>query len=479
MIHSIDPRQNRLFDPFEGVIPPAGRKIIGNGWQGVFRHAILEVMPVDDLAQHFSKFLGAHTKELYSMAGLVFLTDFFDWNAEEAVEAYIFRSDVQYALNLEPGATLCTRTLERYQQLFRDNDLAARVFDKVTTKLVDALDLDVSRQRLDSTHVFSHMATFGRTKLMAVAIKRFLTQLQRHDSDAYTALPEDFRDRYTPAQSRLFADAKDADARARNRQQAAEDLHFIITRFADRPDHTNRSTYKALITIFGQQCELSGEKIVVKAKTGGDCIQNPSDLDATYSGHKGPGYQVQITETCVPENEVQLITAALPQTACELDADTVVPMLDQLEQAGRKPEEMLADTLYTGDENVQAAAARGVDLVGPVPGRAGGRHRGDDGRRLRVGRAHRRNRHLPRGSPADVVRATRQRLGRESRCPLRRAVSVRFASNVRSRIHVMVSSLWNSPTRSVGLRDVAWKRRPRCTRSVTRRVPGSSRPIAA
>jgi Transposase DDE domain len=370
MIHSIDPRQNRLFDPFEGVIPPAGRKIISNGWQGVFRHVILEVMPVDDLAQHFSKSLGTHTKELYSMAGLVFLTDFFDWDAQEAVEAYIFRSDVQYALNLEPGATLCTRTLERYQQLFRDNDLAARVFDKVTTKLVDALDLDVSRQRLDSTHVFSHMATFGRTKLMAVAIKRFLTQLQRHDSDAYTALPEDFRDRYTPAQSRLFADAKDADARARNRQQAAEDLHFIITRFADRPDHTNRSTYKALITIFGQQCELSGEKIVVKAKTGGDCIQNPSDLDATYSGHKGPGYQMQITETCVPENEVQLITAALPQTACELDADVVVPMLDQLEQAGRKPEEMLADTLYTGDENVQAAAARGVDLVGPVPGRA-------------------------------------------------------------------------------------------------------------
>ncbi len=137
------------------------------------------------------------------------------------------------------------------------------------------------------------MATFGRTKLMAVAIKRFLTQLQRHDPDAYAALPEDLRQRYAPAQSRLFADAKDAEARARCRQQAAEDLHFLITRFADRPDHTSRSTYKALITIFDQQCELSGEKIVVKTKTGGDCVQNPSDLDATYSGHKGPGYQVQ------------------------------------------------------------------------------------------------------------------------------------------------------------------------------------------
>jgi hypothetical protein len=369
MIHSLDPRQNRLFDPFDGVISPAGIKIIANGWQGVFRHAILQVMPVGDLAKHFSDSLGAPTKELYSMAGLVFLTDFFDWTAQDAIEAYIFRSDIQYALNTEPGVTLSTRTLERYQQLFRDNDYAARVFDKVTTQLIDSLDLDVSRQRLDSTHVFSHMATFGRTKLMAIAVKRFLTQLQRHDSNTYAALPQDFRQRYTPAPSRLFADAKDADTRARYRQQAAEDLHFLITHLAGRPDHTSRSTYKALITIFGQQCELSGQKIVVKAKTGGDCVQNPSDLEATYSGHKGPGYQIQLTETCVPGNEVQLITAALPQTACEPDAEAVVPMLDQLEQAGRKPEEMLADTLYTGDENVEAAAARGVDLVGPVPGR--------------------------------------------------------------------------------------------------------------
>jgi hypothetical protein len=370
MIHAVDPRQNRLFDPFQGIIPPAGRTIIGNGWQGVFRHAILEVLPVAQLAQHFSDSTGAPTKELYSMAGLVFLADFFDWNAQQAIEAYIFRVDVLYALNLEPGATLCTRTLERYQQLFRDNDLAARVFDKVTTQLIKALDLDVSRQRLDSTHVFSHMATFGRTKLIAVAIKRFLTQLHRHDHTAYADLPDDLRQRYAPAQSRLFADAKDADARARYRQQAAEDLHFIIERFADRPDHAKRSTYQAMVTIFSQQCELSGETVVVKTRTGGDCIQNPSDLDATYSGHKGVGYQVQLTETCVPDNEVQLITAALPQTACEPDADALVPMLDELEEAGRLPAEMLADTAYTGDENVQAAEARGVDLIGPVAGRA-------------------------------------------------------------------------------------------------------------
>ena len=132
---------------------------------------------------------------------------------------------------------------------------------------------------------------------------------------------------------------------------------------------TNRSSYKALVTIFGQQCELSEGKIVVKAKTGGDCVQNPSDLTATYDAHKGQGYQVQIAETCSPENEVQLITGAIPESAAEPDGEAVVPMLDQLKKSRLLPEEMLADTLYCGDENVQAAEDRDVELVGPIPGR--------------------------------------------------------------------------------------------------------------
>jgi hypothetical protein len=369
MIRIVDPQQNRLFNPFEGIIPPAGQRIISTGWQGVFRHVLLKLMPVGELAQHFSRELGAPTKELYSMAGLVFLTDFFGWTAQEAAEAYIFRSDVQYALNLEPGVEVSSRTVERYQKLFREDELAAQVFHDVTMGLAEKLELDISRQRLDSTHLFSHMASFGRTKLMAVAIKRFLTQVMRHALEQYAALPEEFRERYAPAESQLFAGAKDAEARQRSRQQAAEDLCWIIEHFANRPDMTGRSSYKALVTILSQQCEVSDGKVAVKAKTGGDCVQNPSDPDATYDAHKGQGYQVQIAETCSPENEVQLITGALPQSAAEPDGAAVVPMLDQLQESKLLPEEMLADTLYGGDENVQAAEDRGVELVGPIPGR--------------------------------------------------------------------------------------------------------------
>jgi hypothetical protein len=366
-----DPRQARLVDPFQGLFAPAAVRILQAGWQGLFRHAILARLPVAELSRHFHRDLGTPTKELYSMAGLVFLADFQGWTAAEAAEAYMFRTDVQYALNLEPGAEVSARTVERYQQRFRDDDLAAWVFDRVTADLVGRLELDATRQRLDSTHLFSRMATFGRTRLMAVAVKRFLVQVKRHDPAAYVALPEPLRLRYEPAQSQLFAAvaSDDAEVRRRARRQAAEDLLWVIDHFADRDDMAGRPSFQVLRTIFAQQCEVVEGKVELRAKPGGECIQNPSDPEATYDGHKGPGYQVQIAETCAPGNEVQLITAAEPQTACETDESAVTPMLDQLEAAGRLPEAMLVDAAYANDANVQAAAARGVELVGPITGR--------------------------------------------------------------------------------------------------------------
>ena len=141
---------------------------------------------------------------------------------------------------MQPGVTVCSRTVERYQKLFRDDELATQIFHDVTTRLAELLELDISHQRLDSTHVFSQMASFGRTKLMAVAIKRFLTQVRRHDPELYAALPEEFRRRYEPAESQLFSGAKDAAARQRSRRQAAEDLLWIIEHFAKCAGMTGR-----------------------------------------------------------------------------------------------------------------------------------------------------------------------------------------------------------------------------------------------
>jgi len=216
MRHLVNPQQGRLFDPFDGMIPPLGWERIRQGWQGVFRATLLELMPARELGEHFHPTMGRPTKELYSVAGLIYLQEFNNWTTAAAVEAYLFRTDVQYALNLEPGCDqMCERTLERYRQIFVNDELAGRVMEDVTTRLVALLELDVSKQRLDSTHVFSNMATFGRTRLMAVTIKRFLTQVKRHQRADYEALPADLRQRYAPSQAQLLTkDSKDADGRA-------------------------------------------------------------------------------------------------------------------------------------------------------------------------------------------------------------------------------------------------------------------------
>ena len=137
-------------------------------------------------------------------------------------------------------------------------------------------------------------------------------------------------------------------------------MHLMIARFENRKQIASRTSFKNLVAIFNQQCEVVEKKVKIRTSVGGNCIQNPSDLDASYDAHKGPGYQVQISETCSDQNEVQLITAMIPQTACEHDADAVGPVLDLLEESGFMPSELLADTAYAGDENVQLAELREI-----------------------------------------------------------------------------------------------------------------------
>jgi len=369
MRHAVNPRQKPLFDPAESLFSPMAVRYMREDWPGLFRTQILHLMPVVKIAEHFHPTLGCPTKELYSMAGVIFLKEFFNLTIAETVRRYVMDTGWQYALNVVPtAASLSHATVERYMKLFAEDDIAADIFHRVTSALIAALELDVSRQRLDSTHVFSDMATFGRTRLMGVAVKRFLTQLKRHHRAMYDALPEEFRGRYAPSQAKLFADFTGAQSQLR--QTVAEDLLFVVNRFGGDDAVTNRASYRAMRRVLEEQCMVSEDKaeVAVKAKTGGNVMQNPSDPDATYDGHKGPGYQVQISETCGEDNDAQLIAGVEVEPAHQSDQDAVEPMLDQLEQHDRAPEILYADGGYGRDENVVKAEVRGVDLQSPVAG---------------------------------------------------------------------------------------------------------------
>jgi hypothetical protein len=352
------------------MFSPMVIKRLREDWPGLFRSQILHLMPVGKLGEHFHPTLGCRTKELYSMAGTIFMKEFLDLTIEQTVQRCLFDSQWHYAMNIVPNeASMSHASVERYAKLFVQDELATEVFQRVTSALIEALELDVSRQRLDSTHVFSDMATFGRSKLMGVVIKRFLTQLKRHHPQDHDALPQPLRDRYAPSRGNLFGDFKGT--RKELRQVIAEDLLCLVNRFADNQAVTARTSYQAMVRVLHEQCQVSEDKMAVelKAKPAADTMVNPSDPDATYDGHKGQGYQAQIAETCSPSNDVQLITAVELEPAHCCDQDAVEPMLDQLEAHDRKPEKAYADTGYGSDRNVVNAQAREVDLQSPVGGK--------------------------------------------------------------------------------------------------------------
>ena len=366
-----DPGQTRLFDVFADILSPTAYQKLRKGWQHLFRSAILNRLPAKKLADHFHPEMGRPTKELYSMAGLLFIMEFRDWTHEEAADAYMFHVDVQYALNLQPEQqSLCRRTIERYLVLFREDELAQRILQDVTAELVTRLELDVSQQRLDSTHIESNMAKFGRIRLMSTAIRRFLTQLKRHDEESYLQLQASLRERYESSPNSIFGWKRLDDEGVNTlRQSVAEDMAHLVDLYRCNTTHNSRSTYLMLVKVFEQQCQIAGDRVIVRDKTGGHIVCNPSDPDATLDGHKGSGYQVQLSETCSPDNETQLILAAIPETACQSDGASLVDVIDELKQQGFSPSQLLADTAYGSDENHCHCRKEGIQLISPTAGK--------------------------------------------------------------------------------------------------------------
>ena len=86
----------------------------------------------------------------------------------------------------------------------------------------------------------------------------------------------------------------------------------------------------------------------------------------TY-GHKGKGYETQLTETCSEENPFQAVTSVSVHGANESDQHQVEPALEQIDRTcGKAPEEMDADSGYASGKNILLAKERGTELVTPI-----------------------------------------------------------------------------------------------------------------
>ena len=213
----------------------------------------------------------------------------------------------------------------------------------VTAELVKLLDLDISIQRLDSTHIESNMAKFGRIRLMATAARRFLVQLKRQDEQGYGQTRESVRQRYEATPHAIFGWKKLDDEDVNElRQSVAEDLAYLVETFRQDNLPGLRAAYEIMVKVFEQQCEVVGNAWPSASTPGGEIVCNPSDSEATLDGHKGSGYQERVAcpagltpvRSFYDRGTEQIEILQLPRFATPVHSGTGAP---RVTRAGGRP----------------------------------------------------------------------------------------------------------------------------------------------
>ena len=397
------------------LLPPDKRARLERSWARGFRERVLPLIDEELFRESFHGSVGRPNKSIRLLVGLHIIKEMGDYTDAEVIDALEFNLQVQYALGVEARtAHVCQKTLHNHRKLLMEAGRAQQMFEQITRGLAELDGLSLGRQRLDSTHVMSHIAVLTRLGLFVETITSFLKELRRTFPEKLEDVDARYVKRYLDREG-YFADAKRGQARRRLRA-VASDLYRLVSAFQSDADVLALGSYQTLVRLFDEQCELvesarsaigpvavprpdpreaaaddAGESPgdddapigtsdvvqppqeedegLVRLREGREIatssLQSPHDPDATY-GRKGKGYEAQLAETCDAENPYQVITGVALNGANESDQGALLGMVEQLGSAGLKPTKLVADTGYGSGENIVACAERGVSLQAPV-----------------------------------------------------------------------------------------------------------------
>lgn len=384
MIRIKDHKQQHLFDPW-AYLSPKRRRMLEEGWPGLFRQHLLGELPVDLLKPFFTEAIGRPSKELHTLLGVMLFQQTMDLNDVEAVDQLAYNLQWHYALDIteesDEAKYVSEKTLWSTRQVLAENGIDEVMFEKLTDKLAKVFGVDPSNQRIDSVHIRSNMRRLGRIAIFSRTIAKFLVNLKRHHRRLFDKINADVIDRYWGEKAlAAFSLVKPAQSE-KTLKQVSNDLFDLVEQFKNQAAVASMHSYKLMQRVLSDQCRIKtddagGPQVTIKepAEIPSDSLQNPSDPDATYSGHKGQGYQVQIMETFSrseddneKEQALNLITHVEVQPACESDANALVPAIADTRIRGLGPDQLVADTLYGSDSNHQTAKVADVDLIAPTP----------------------------------------------------------------------------------------------------------------
>jgi len=348
-----------FLDPFQQMGEKM-RQRLEESWAGTFYREIFCRIDETPFAVLYSDQPSRPNAAINVLTGAEILKAGFGWSDEELFDHLQFNLQVRYALGLRNMSVMPfeLRTLynfrqrvSRYMQESGEN-LMEQVFIEVTDEQLASLELKTGHQRMDSVMVTSNIRQMSRLQLLVEVVQRVWRMLTEADQNHHASIFEP----YLQGTAGQYCYRVKADEVAEHLTTIGQLMHDLVRELAAR--YAEKQTYRMLQRVFDEHFGLvvseEAERNQVRVKTGDELsassLQSPDDWEATYRVKRGEGHQGYVgnlTETCDPENEVQLITLVQAAPNTTDDQQFVVEGLSDL-KARTDLEALWTDGGYNG-----------------------------------------------------------------------------------------------------------------------------------
>ena len=343
----------------------------------VFSKEIYPIFNDKDFEECYSDIgRGAKSPSLLAMVTILQFKE--NLSDREAIDACIRRIDWKIALHLpvEETEIFHDSLLTRFRKRLKENNESSLVFDKIVKFAQDKNYIKKrTKQRIDATHIISHVNRISTTDLLFRAVKGLLEEIHKNNADYYERnIPEDMRERY---ENKFSSFGMSKGKRAEKMAEIIEDGYYIKSILEKiKSESLNDLEQLAIMeTIFNENVVIKEKEINNKIFIEVEEIQSPKQTifdpkdTSLQLGKKGKtswvGSKCHIVETA-EKGKVNFITGMLYQKANESDQKIHDNFISHNRIKGLKPAKIFTDQNYISGKSIHDYRQQGQELLGRI-----------------------------------------------------------------------------------------------------------------
>ena len=175
----------------EFLVPPKKARRLERSWAEVFRNEALPLIDEERFAPMYCADNGRPNRAVQTVLGVHLLKEMFNLTEDEALEQLEFNLLWHHALRLDMEEThLPQKTLHNFRVRLMQHDGGRLAFQETTERIIQALGIRTGKQRLDSTHIMSNIATLTRRGLFCETMRLFLRAVSQEHPELRRVVPE-------------------------------------------------------------------------------------------------------------------------------------------------------------------------------------------------------------------------------------------------------------------------------------------------